>query len=91
LDHAVEELMIAAEAVMKRLEMDDESFSFVLAGGMFYAVPWLCEQLKGSLPSIAAHSRTIRLDKDPALGAVHLALAVAQGRATIPAYRPSLL
>jgi N-acetylglucosamine kinase-like BadF-type ATPase len=91
LDHAVEELMIAAEAVMKRLEMGDESFSFVLAGGMFYAVPWLCEQLKVLLPSIAAHSRTIRLDKDPALGAVHLALAVAQGRAKIPAYRPSLL
>jgi N-acetylglucosamine kinase-like BadF-type ATPase len=91
LDQASEELMAAAAAVMKRLQMDRESFSFVLAGGMFHAIPWLCDRLKVLLPSLAVHSRTIRLEEDPALGAVQLALAVANGRAQIPTYRPSLI
>src|SRR5215468_2613685 len=90
LDQAAEELAATAAAVMKRLEMDHESFSFVLAGGMFHAVPWLCDQLNVLLRSLATQSRTIRLEEDPALGAVQLALAVASGRAKIPAYRPSL-
>jgi len=89
LDRSAEELVIAAGAVMKRLEMERDSFSFVLAGGMFHAVPWLCDQLKTLLPAIAKDSRTIRLEKDPAVGAVQLALGIAQGRAKIPAYRPN--
>jgi N-acetylglucosamine kinase-like BadF-type ATPase len=87
LDQAAEELVTAAAAVMKRLEMDRENFSFVLAGGMFHAVPWLCDQLKLLLPSLAADSRTIRLEESPAVGAVQLAVASAQGRAKTPAYR----
>jgi N-acetylglucosamine kinase len=90
LDQAAEELFTAAAAVMKRLEMDRESFSFVLAGGMFHAIPWLHGQLKMLLPSLAPQSRTIRLEEDPAVGAVQLALAAARGRAQIPAYRPNL-
>ena len=90
LDQAAEELAATAAAVMKRLEMDHESFSFVLAGGMFHAVPWLCDQLNVLLRSLATQSRTIRLEEDPAVGAVQLALAVAGGRAKIPAYRPNL-
>ena len=89
LDQAAEELTGTAAAVMKRLDMDRESFSFVLAGGMFHAVPWLCDQLKILMRSLAPNSRTIRLDEEPALGAVQLALAVANGRAKIPAYRSS--
>jgi N-acetylglucosamine kinase-like BadF-type ATPase len=88
LDLAAEELVTAAAAVMRRLEMERESFSFVLAGGMFHALPWLCNQVKNLLPSLAPQSRTIRLEQEPALGAVQLAVAVAQGRAKIPAYRP---
>lgn len=88
LDLAAEELLTAAAAVMRRLEMERESFSFVLAGGMFHAVPWLCSQVKTLLPSLAPQSRTIRLEQEPALGAVQLAVAAAQGRAKIPAYRP---
>jgi N-acetylglucosamine kinase-like BadF-type ATPase len=75
---------------MKRLEMERETFSFVLAGGMFHAVPWLSDQLKTLLPSLALQSRTIRLEEEPAVGAVQLALAAARGRAQIPAYRPTL-
>jgi glucosamine kinase len=91
LDQAAEELVTTAAAVMKRLGMEYEHFSFVLAGGMFHAVPWLCSQMKVLLPTLATHSRTIRLEEDPAVGAVQLALAVAQGRATVPAYRPHLI
>jgi len=90
LDQAAEELFNAAAAVMKRLEMERETFSFVLAGGMFHAVPWLSDQLKTLLPSLALQSRTIRLEEEPAVGAVQLALAAARGRAQIPAYRPTL-
>ena len=90
LDQAAEELTGTAAAVMKRLDMDRESFSFVLAGGMFHAVPWLCDQLTLLLRSLAPNGRTIRLEDDPALGAVQLALAVANGRAKIPAYRSNL-
>jgi N-acetylglucosamine kinase-like BadF-type ATPase len=90
LDYAAEELLTTAAAVMKQLEMERETFSFVLAGGMFRAVPWLCDRLKELLPSLASQSHTIRLEEEPALGAVQLALAIAQGRAKIPAYRPNL-
>jgi len=87
LDHGAEELVSAAAAVMKRLEMDGENFSFVLAGGMFRAVPWLCERLKILLPTLATHARTTLLEQEPAIGAVQLALAAAHGRAKTPAYR----
>jgi N-acetylglucosamine kinase-like BadF-type ATPase len=90
LDHAAEELVTAAAAVMRRLEMEHESFSFVLAGGMFHALPWLCSQLTFLLPALAAQSRTTRLETDPALGAVQLALAAARGQVRIPAYRSNL-
>jgi hypothetical protein len=41
LDWGARELVGAAESVTKQLELTDEEFSFVLAGGMFKAVPWL--------------------------------------------------
>jgi len=89
LNQAADELMTAAAAVMRRLELTDQPFSFVLAGGMFYAVPWLCDQLKLLLPSMAARSRTLRLETDPAVGAVQLAIAELHGGASVPVYRPN--
>jgi N-acetylglucosamine kinase-like BadF-type ATPase len=86
LTRAADELITAAAAVMKRLELGDAPFSFVLAGGMFHAVPWLCDQLKTLLPSLAPQSRTIRLETDPAVGAVQLAVAELRGGARIPVY-----
>jgi len=91
LNYAADELLTTASAVMKRLEMEHEDFSFVLAGGMFRAVPWLCDRMKRLLPSLAPHTRTILLEDEPALGAVQLALAAAKGRVTLPAYRPNLI
>jgi N-acetylglucosamine kinase-like BadF-type ATPase len=91
LEQAAEELVAAAAAVMNRLEMKQENFSFVLAGGMFRAVPHLFDQLTLLLGSLAANSRTLRLEEEPAFGAVQLALAAARGQAQIPAYRPNLI
>jgi N-acetylglucosamine kinase-like BadF-type ATPase len=89
LTRAADELITAAAAVMARLDLTDESFSFVLAGGMFYAAPWLCDQLKLLLPSLAPRSTTLRLEADPASGAVQLALAELRGGARVPVYRPN--
>jgi hypothetical protein len=57
---------------------------------MFHAVPWLCDQLKLLLPALAPRSYTVRLETEPALGAVQLALAELRGGAAIPAYRPNV-
>jgi len=90
LNRAADELMTAATAVMTRLELSDAEFSFVLSGGMFHAVPWLCDQLKLMLPALAPNSRTLRLEEEPALGAVRLALAELKGGARIPVYRANI-
>jgi N-acetylglucosamine kinase-like BadF-type ATPase len=90
LNHAADELITAATAVMTRLELADQPFTFVLAGGMFHAIPWLCDQLQLLLPSVARHSRVVRLEDEPALGAVRLAIAETQGGARLPVYRPNV-
>jgi N-acetylglucosamine kinase-like BadF-type ATPase len=90
LSRAGEELIAAATAVMTRLELTPQQFSFVLAGGMFRAVPSLAEQLELRLPSVAPRSHTIRLESEPALGAVQLAVAELHGGARLAAYRPTL-
>ena len=90
LNRAADELMTAATAVMTRLELLERPFTFVLAGGMFHAVPWLCDQMQLLLPALAQQCRVIRLDQEPALGAVRLALAELKGGAKLPVYRPNL-
>lgn len=90
LNRAADELITAATAVMARLELAEQEFTFVLAGGMFHAVPWLAAQMQLLLPALARHSIVMRLDREPALGAVRLALAELSGGARLPAYRPNL-
>jgi N-acetylglucosamine kinase-like BadF-type ATPase len=90
LNRAADELVTAATAVMTQLELAGQSFTFVLAGGMFRAVPWLCDQMQLLLPSLAPRSTVMRLNEEPALGAVRLALAELTGGARLPAYRPNL-
>lgn len=90
LNRAADELMTAATAVMSCLELADRPFTFVLAGGMFHAVPWLCDQMQLLLPVLAEHSKVMRLNDQPALGAVRLALAEMKGDAKLPVYRPNV-
>jgi N-acetylglucosamine kinase-like BadF-type ATPase len=90
LNRAADELMTAATAVMTRLDLGDEEFTFLLAGGMFHAVPWLCDQMQLLLPALAHQSAVVRLNQEPALGAVRLAIAELKGGAKLPVYRPNL-
>ncbi|HEY7513775.1 MAG TPA: hypothetical protein VIC87_04830, partial [Vicinamibacteria bacterium] len=86
LEQAAHELLSAARSVTEQLRMRDETFEFVLAGGVFGGVPWLTEELTRGLPSIAPRASVRRLDVEPAVGAVRLAVAEARGGARIPAY-----
>jgi N-acetylglucosamine kinase-like BadF-type ATPase len=87
LDWGAKELVGAAESVTKQLELTGEEFSFVLAGGMFKAVPWLRMEVTRLLPTIAPRSTAALLDAEPAFGAVRLALAELDGGAKLPIYK----
>jgi len=84
---AANELESSALSVARRLDLIGEQFPFVLAGGMFKAVPWLHEELERRLSLAAPGSRILLLDVEPAIGAVRLAIAEARGGAPIPAYK----
>jgi N-acetylglucosamine kinase len=90
LNTAADELITAATAVMTRLALTHTEFAFVLAGGMFHAVPWLCDHLQLLLPSLAPQSTVMRLNSEPAFGAVQLALAEMRGGAKLPVYTANL-
>jgi len=84
---AVDELESFALSVATRLDLVGTEFPFVLAGGIFRAVPWLEEELGRRLPQASPHSRTLVLDVEPALGAVRLAIEEALGRSSVPIYK----
>ncbi|MGB2715795.1 MAG: BadF/BadG/BcrA/BcrD ATPase family protein [Vicinamibacterales bacterium] len=87
LQGAVRELESAALSVARRLELVGTAFPFILAGGIFRAVPWLQQELSRRLPESAPPSRAELLTREPAEGAVLLALQDARGAARIPVYR----
>ncbi len=84
---AANELEASALSVARRLDLIGEPFAFILAGGIFKAVPWLEQELERRLPIAAPGSHVELLDREPATGAVALALQAARGRAAIPAYK----
>ena len=84
---SADQLESSALSVARRLDLVGTAFPFVLAGGMFRAVPWLHEELSRRLPLAAPQSRTVLLDIEPAAGAVRLALATAAGDYRPPAYK----
>jgi N-acetylglucosamine kinase-like BadF-type ATPase len=84
---AADELEASALSVAKRLGLVGQTFPFILAGGIFRAVPWLQQELERRLPVVAPGSLVRRLDREPAIGAVALALQEARGEARIPVYK----
>jgi N-acetylglucosamine kinase-like BadF-type ATPase len=84
---AADELEGAALSVARRLELTSEAFTFILSGGIFRAVPWLEQELARRLPVAAPRSVTRMLEREPAEGAVTLALQEAHGGARIPVYK----
>jgi N-acetylglucosamine kinase-like BadF-type ATPase len=84
---AANELEGAALSVARRLALLDQPFTFILSGGIFRAVPWLAQELDRRLTAAASRSATRLLDREPAEGAVTLAIQEARGGARLPAYR----
>jgi N-acetylglucosamine kinase-like BadF-type ATPase len=86
---AANELESSAMSVVRRLDLLGSRFPFILAGGIFKAVPWLHEELSRRLPVVAPGSIVELLDREPATGAVRLALQEARGGAKVPSYKIS--
>jgi N-acetylglucosamine kinase-like BadF-type ATPase len=87
IDGAARELVASAASVATELDLLAEPFPFVLAGGMFRAVPRLGQELTRQLTTVAPAGEVRPLHVEPAMGAIHLALAEAAGRARVPSYR----
>jgi N-acetylglucosamine kinase-like BadF-type ATPase len=86
LDGAARELTSSALSVARRLGLVEEPCTFVLAGGVFKGVPWLVTELTERLKTTAAQASVIRLEVEPASGAVRLALADVRGGLKLPVY-----
>jgi N-acetylglucosamine kinase-like BadF-type ATPase len=86
LARAAEELGLAAESVADRLGLDGNGLPIILAGGVFPLVPSLGEALARRLIDRMPACRVNLLDREPAAGAVHLALAEARGELRLPNY-----
>jgi N-acetylglucosamine kinase-like BadF-type ATPase len=86
LARASSELTTAAASVITRLGMRGGSFPTVLAGGIFRGVPWLTRSVERRLSEVAPRSQVRLLETEPAIGAVRLALAAAEGDVSIPPY-----
>jgi len=83
---AIAELAGAATAVIQRLEMRGDQFPIVLSGGTFRGIPSLAAGVSLTLSDVAPRSQVRLLQQEPAVGAVHLALAYATDRLTLPQY-----
>jgi N-acetylglucosamine kinase-like BadF-type ATPase len=84
---AAGELEASALSVARRLDLLAEPCRFILSGGIFRAVPWLEQELGRRLPAVAPNSAVTRLDREPAEGAVTLALQETRGGAQVPVYK----
>jgi N-acetylglucosamine kinase-like BadF-type ATPase len=80
------ELASAAASVIGRLQMRGDAFPTVLAGGIFRGIPWLVGDITRRLSEIAPRTHVQRLEVEPAVGAVRLALAAAKGSLAVPTY-----
>jgi N-acetylglucosamine kinase-like BadF-type ATPase len=72
LEDAADELVLAAATVVRRLGLASSAYDVVLSGGTFRALPTLEQAVARRLAAPGASVR--RLEEEPALGAVKLAL-----------------
>jgi N-acetylglucosamine kinase-like BadF-type ATPase len=80
------ELASSARAVITRLGLRAEAFDVVLSGGVMQAVPRLAAEVETQVLQLAPRCRVQRLQREPAHGAVALAVAEATGGARVPQY-----
>jgi N-acetylglucosamine kinase-like BadF-type ATPase len=69
---AADELALAARSVIARLDLESAPYDVVLSGGTFAALPALEDSVREKLARPPARVR--RLEEEPAMGAVQLAL-----------------
>jgi N-acetylglucosamine kinase-like BadF-type ATPase len=69
---AAEELALAARSVIARLDLESAPYDVVLSGGTFAALPQLEDSVREKLARPPARVR--RLEEEPVMGAVQLAL-----------------
>ncbi len=86
LEQAAEELAMAGRSVATRLEMRGDAFPIVLSGSVFRLVPRLVAEIGRRLIEVAPRADVQLLAREPAHGAVTLALAEARGALRIPRY-----
>ncbi len=87
LREAASELALAASSVVSALGMRGDQFPTLLSGGMLNTgAAWLASEVTRHLAEVAPRSTVSRLSAEPAIGAVHLALAEARGTARVPPY-----
>jgi N-acetylglucosamine kinase-like BadF-type ATPase len=84
LNDGATELATAALAVARRLGL--EACPFLLGGGVFPAVPLLASGVAVRVRAVLPRATVDVLAVEPACGAVRLAIALAEGRASIPQY-----
>jgi glucosamine kinase len=84
IDSGASELAAAASSVARQLRL--ESPTVILSGGTLRGVARLATGVTMHLVHRLPGAVVRRLEVEPALGAVRLARAFAQGRATVPAY-----
>jgi N-acetylglucosamine kinase-like BadF-type ATPase len=86
LSRAGAELAAAAASVITRHGMRGEAFPTVLSGGVLHGMPSLVTAVTARLSEVAPRSEVRLLDRDPASGALTLALDLARGTLTLPSY-----
>jgi N-acetylglucosamine kinase-like BadF-type ATPase len=84
--NAADELALAAASVISRLDMRGEQFPILLAGGMLRESVWLSAELRRRMAEVAPRASVGPLTHEPAIGAVRLAIAEAQGGVRVPPY-----
>jgi N-acetylglucosamine kinase-like BadF-type ATPase len=83
---AADELESLGSSVASRLHLGEEPFPFILGGGILRTVQWLRDELTRRLTRAMPNGTVRLLTREPAAGAVSLAIQEAQGGARIPTY-----
>lgn len=74
IEWAGRELASLAQAVIRQLQFETETFDVVLAGSMFKGGPLLIDPLRAALHTVAPHARLVDLNAPPVIGAVVLGM-----------------
>jgi len=74
IDYAADELILATQVVIKHLKLENRFFDIVLSGGIFEHQPSFVELMLKRLKDIAPRAKASLPKKEPAYGAVLLAI-----------------